>query len=59
MGSGEKTGREEKDMSGKNHVVGLGREKQVRQPKPETNRQVTERKLGVRSGMRAEKPTMW
>jgi hypothetical protein len=27
MGSGEKTGREEKDMSGKNHVVGVEREK--------------------------------
>jgi len=27
MGSGEKTGREEKDMSGKTHVVGVEREK--------------------------------
>ena len=59
MGSGEKTGREEEDTSGKTHGVGLGREKQAGKPKPETNRQVEERKLGVRSGMRAEKPTMW
>lgn len=59
MGSGEKTGRVGEETRGKTHGVGLGREKQARKPKPETNRQVTERKLGVRSGMRAEKPTMW
>lgn len=46
-------------MRGKTHGVGLGREKQARKPKPETNMQVAERKLGVRSGKQAEKPTAW
>ncbi len=36
--------------SGKPHVVGVGREKQARKPKPEADRQVAERKLGVEVG---------
>ena len=59
MGSGEKTGREEKDMSGKNHVVGVEREKYARNPKLEANRQVEERKLGVWGKKREEKPMAW
>ena len=46
-------------MSRKTHGVGLGREKQARKPSPEADRQVAGRKLGVRSRMRAEKPTAW
>jgi hypothetical protein len=37
----------------------LGREKQVRHPKLEANRQVEERKLGVWGKKREEKPMAW
>ncbi len=37
-------------MSGKTHGMGAGREEQARKPKPEADRQVAERKLGVGVG---------
>ena len=45
--SGEKTGRESKNLSLKVRAVGVGREKQARKPMPEANSQEAERKLGV------------
>ncbi len=47
-GSGEKTGRESKNLSLKAHAVGVGREKQAGKPIPEANRQEAERKLGAK-----------
>ena len=45
-GSGEKTGRESKNLSLKARAVGVGREKRARKPMPEANSQEAERKLG-------------
>jgi hypothetical protein len=43
-----KSGLAGEKLSGKTHGVGVDREKQAENPKPETNRKDTEMKLGVR-----------
>ena len=39
--------------------MGFGRGNQAEKPKPEANREVPERKLGVERKNQAEKPTSW
>ena len=59
MGSGEKTGREEWNASGKRDGEGGGSRWSAKHHKMEANRQVEERKLGVWGKKREEKPMAW
>ncbi len=59
LGYGGKSGRGEKQASGKTHDVGVGREKQVEKPTPEAYCKVAERKVGAERNWQAEKPTVW
>lgn len=59
LGYGGKSGRGEKQASGKTHDVGVGREKQAEKPTPEAYCKVAERKVGAERNWQAEKPTVW
>ena len=52
------TGRGSREVSWKTRGVGVGEQKQARNPTPEANREVPERKLGVEVGKQAGNPML-
>lgn len=52
------TGRGSREVSWKPRGVGVGEKKQARNPTPEANREVPERKLGVEVGKQAGNPML-
>ena len=59
IGCGEKSGRGEKQASGKALGVGVGREKQEKKPPRKLIGRLRGRKLGTERSWQAEKPTAW